>query len=312
MQDIVELKSRLSGLYGESSEEVHVFFAPGRVNLIGDHTDYNGGYVMPFAINLGTYLAIRRNSLGLFRFASDNKPTRFDIASGRLPEKQGEEWVNYPLGVIHQLMLHGASFLGYDFLYSSDLPLEAGLSSSASIEVVTAVAMNELYDLQHEKKDLALICQKAENDFAGMPCGIMDQFASALSRKKTALFINCGTLNYNHVPFVPDSFSVIIANSNVKRSLTASPYARRRAECEAAAAVIREHRPLKHLGELHANDFNKLMSLFPDETLLKRCRHVVAEDMRVMAAAKALHERHCETRRTHARFPYLTPQRFRG
>ncbi|MEI6576441.1 MAG: galactokinase [Bacteroidota bacterium] len=290
MQDILELKSKLNEIFGDNQEEVHFFFAPGRVNLIGDHTDYNGGYVMPFALNLGTYLAIRRNTTKQFRIASTSKDSQFEIPADHTLLKQSNEWVNYPLGILHQLQNHGASFMGYDMLFYSDLPLEAGLSSSASIEVVTAVAMNELYDLQHEPKELALLCQKAENEFVGMPCGIMDQFASALSRKNTALFLNCGTMNYTHVPFVPETISVILANSNVKRALMSSHYTTRRAECEAAADIIRSQRPLKHIGELHANDFNKLIPLFTDETLLKRLRHVVGEDMRVLTAAKAMHE----------------------
>lgn len=289
MEDLNGIKNIFIDLYGEHGEDIHFFFAPGRVNLIGDHTDYNGGYVLPIALDLGTYLAIRRNDLNCYRLASTNKEGRFEIPTDQAHLARDREWINYPMGVLHHLNLAGASFMGYDMLFHSDLPLESGLSSSAAIEVVTAIAMNDIYDLQLEKQELALICHKSENEYVGMPCGIMDSFAITLSRKNTALFLNCATMNYAHVPFLPGNVTLVIANSNVSRQLTTSPYAQRHAECEQAVEIIRAVRPLDNMGQLHANDFNKLIPLFTDEILLKRLRHVVGEDMRVLTAVKAMH-----------------------
>ena len=188
--DIEHLKSKFHESFGTSDHEVHSYFAPGRINLIGEHTDYNNGYVFPCAITCGTYLLIRKNDLNTLRFRSENFDYGGEIPVKNISSKLPGKWMNYPLGVFDQLMNHGLKPEGLDLLYAGDIPNGAGLSSSASIEVVTSNALNDLFRLKLDMVQLVKLSQKAENEFVGLNCGIMDQFAVGMGKSGHALFLN--------------------------------------------------------------------------------------------------------------------------
>ncbi|HHJ10247.1 MAG TPA: galactokinase [Bacteroidetes bacterium] len=287
MVDIQKLKDEFISLYG-SNGEPEVYFAPGRVNLIGEHTDYNGGYVFPCALNYGTYLVVRPNTTRIIRFASTNFDFKTEVPLDKISEKVDSQWVNYPLGVMNELVDQGMNMEGIDLLFSGDIPNGAGLSSSASIEMVTAYALNYIFKVKLSVLDLVKISQRAENEFVGMNCGIMDQFAVGMGKKDHAVFLNCDTLEYDLVPLVLQDYRLIITNTNKKRKLTDSKYNERRAECEKAVAYINRKRSIRNLGELSLAEFEQLQDLIPDETILKRAYHVVSEDARVLEAVHAL------------------------
>lgn len=265
------------------------WFAPGRVNLIGEHTDYNNGYVLPCALSFGTYLLVRKTPEMVLSFRSENFQEAFEIPVDQLHEKMGGAWVNYPLGVIDQLKDHGLEFTsGLELYYSGNIPHGAGLSSSASIELVTAVALDSLFSLGIDRVEMIKLCRKAENEFVGVNCGIMDQFIVGKARKKSALFLNCGTLQYVHVPFVLHEHRLIIANSNKERKLADSKYNERVRECQDAVRAFRQIRRLGSLGEMSLETFNEQSFVIKDPVVLKRARHVVSENRRVLEAVKAL------------------------
>ena len=288
MVDLQKLKDEFFSLYGNPSGTPSVYFAPGRVNLIGEHTDYNGGFVFPCALNFGTYLLIRKNDDGVVRFASTNFEFKTDVPLDRLTEKVDNQWVNYPLGVMNELMDQGMEPVGVDMLFSGDIPNGAGLSSSASVEMVTALALNEITGVSLSQLDLVKISQRAENEFVGMNCGIMDQFAVGMGKENHAVFLNCDTLEYDLVPLTLKEYRLVITNTNKKRKLTDSKYNERRAECDKAVAYINRKRSIRNLGELSLAEFEKLRDLIPDETIRKRAYHVVSEDARVIEAVHAL------------------------
>ncbi len=283
------LSSQFISLYGNSPLPIHIFFAPGRVNLIGEHTDYNNGYVLPCALSFGTYLAIRKTDGNSVKFASTNFDFRTEIPLAKLSGKIGEEWVNYPLGVVEMMKEKGLELnSGLEILYSGNIPNGAGLSSSASIELVTAFALNILFELKLNRLDLILVGKKAENEFVGVNCGIMDQFIVGKARKKSALFLNCGTLKYVHVPFILHDHQLVIINTNKKRKLSDSKYNERVNECKKAVEGFRTIRAIKSLGELSIEGFNTESSVIKDPLIRKRARHVVSENRRVIEAVKAL------------------------
>ena len=283
------LRSNFLKLYGQSNEDIHLFFAPGRVNLIGEHTDYNNGYVLPCALSFGTYLAIRKSNDKRVKLASENFEFKADIPGEKLSKKVGEEWVNYPLGVIEMMKEKGLEIdSGLEMLFSGNIPNGAGLSSSASIELVTAFALNNLFELDLKRLDLIMIGKKAENEFVGVNCGIMDQFIVGKARKKSALFLNCGTLKYVHVPFVLNDHQLVIINTNKKRKLSDSKYNERVSECKQAVEDYRSLRALDSLGELSIEGFDVQSDVIKDPVIRKRARHVVSENRRVIEAVKVL------------------------
>jgi galactokinase len=287
---IKNLRNEFVRIYGPSQKEISIFFSPGRVNLIGEHTDYNGGYVFPCALSYGTYLAARDIESKVVRFATLNFDYRCEIPFDRLDEKMGNEWVNYPLGVIDEFRKAGVLITeGVELLFSGNIPDGAGLSSSASIETVTAAFFNEKYGASKlDRKELALLCQKAENNFVGVNCGIMDQFAAVMGKQNHAIFLNCDNLEYELVPLSIKGYKLVISNTNKKRKLTDSKYNERRGECDKAVEYLNKIRPLRNLGELTLADFNRLAGNIPDSTVRKRARHVVSEDQRCMDAVEAL------------------------
>ncbi len=278
------------GKYNDRNENPVIFFSPGRVNLIGEHTDYNGGFVFPCAINYGTYLAIRKIKDKVIRFSTLNFPedTQVSLPSEGPFINTGKKWINYPLGVMNEFIALGAVLPGMELLYSGDIPNGAGLSSSASIEMVTAVALNELLDRKLDMTELVKMSQRAENNFVGMNCGIMDQFAVGFGSKDHALALNCDTLEYENVPLILGSHSLIIANTNKRRGLTDSKYNERRAECESAVKLLQPYKPIRNLGELGSADIPALEKYIADRVIRKRAHHVVTENERVKEGVKIL------------------------
>jgi len=285
-----ELKETFTGLYGDSEKEIALYFSPGRVNLIGEHTDYNGGYVFPCALSFGTYLAVRRNGQRLVRFATTNFDHRGEVSLDRPFEKEGKSWINYPVGVLNEFRKKAREIDGVDLLYSGDIPNGAGLSSSASIEMVTAFAMNEVFGFGFERMDLVKLSQNAENQYVGVNCGIMDQFASGMGAADHALFLICDTLDFGRVPLKLDGMKIVIANTNKRRGLADSKYNERRAQCEAAVEAIRKEKDIRHLSDLTLEEFNELSHLIEDETERQRARHVITENTRTLKAIEALNQ----------------------
>ncbi|MBE1443582.1 galactokinase [Paenibacillus sp. OAS669] len=290
MADLQALKGRFTEQYGsESAEPIHVFHAPGRVNLIGEHTDYNGGYVFPAALTFGTTMLIRKREDEQVGFASTNFPLHKHISINNIAFDPADDWMNYPKGIIHEIQKKGLSVGGYDILYSGAIPNGSGLSSSASIEVVTAYGLLTMEGHPADKVQIALMSQKAENEFMGVKCGIMDQFAVAMGKKDHAILLMCDTLEYKHVPFESGAYKLVIGNTNKKRGLVDSAYNERRSQCEQAVKDLQQQFPeLTLLGQLNLEQFNAYQHLIPDETVRKRARHVVEEIDRVLQSMKVL------------------------
>ena len=264
----------------------HHFFAPGRVNLIGDHTDYNGGLVFPAALNMGTYLTVSPSEDDCYHFSSENDPAAFSFRKEELAQRH-HSWIDYPLGVLKEFTDRGLSVLYCRFHYRGDLPIGAALSSSASIEMVTAVALNALNDSPFTMLELVQMAQHAENDFVGMNCGIMDQFASGFGKKDCAIALDCNTLEYEHVPLEMHGLKFVIANTNKKRGLVDSAYNQRRSECQQALEIIRTHRPIDCLCQLTMDQFDTVSQYLAGD-VLKRARHAVRENENVHEAVTAL------------------------
>lgn len=271
------------------AEADSVFFAPGRVNLIGEHTDYNGGHVFPCAIDLGTYCAAKASKSNEFRFYSDNFPDN-GIISVKLDElnKTGL-WADYPIAVVKAFRSYGYIFPhGADMAFFGDLPDGSGLSSSAALEVLTGTVLNTLYKLSATKQELALIGQFAENRFIGVNCGIMDQFASAMGKRDNAVLLDSYTLDYSYAPVPREKASILIVNSGVKHSLASSAYNERRRECETALAELRRHIDAPSLCALSDDEFEKNAQYITEPICRKRARHAVYENSRTITALAAL------------------------
>ncbi len=286
--DINNLLDIFYSKYGNRNEKPVLFFSPGRVNLIGEHTDYNGGFVFPCALNYGTYLYIRKRKDRILRFSSLNINEEYDLTADANQIVPGKNWTDYPLGVIRAFMMQNIDITGLEFLFYGDVPNAAGLSSSASIEMVTAVALNHVFRAGLSTLGMVKLCQNAENNFVGMNCGIMDQFAVGFGKKDHAIFLNCDTLDYENVPVRLNNYSLIITNTNRKRGLTDSKYNERRGECERAVELIQPYKPVKNLGKLDLSDLRILDKYIHDPVVRKRARHVITENGRVVEAVKIL------------------------
>lgn len=285
----------------EDNEEVGVYFAPGRVNLIGEHTDYNGGHVFPCALELGTYGAVRIRNDKTLRFYSMNFSDTGVITSS-LDEILSEEeliyyrkndWADYPKGVLwafaqHSFMQKHMINCGMDILFYGNIPNGSGLSSSASIEVLTAYIIKDLFDIDISLKDIALLSQYAENKYVGVNCGIMDQFAVAMGKKDHAIFLNTSTLDYEYAPLKLGDSKIVIANSNKRRELGDSKYNERRSECEEALRRLQTVIDLATLGELTKEEFEFHKKAIGDGTLIRRARHAVYENQRTIEAFETL------------------------
>ncbi|HEX5653806.1 MAG TPA: galactokinase [Chitinophagaceae bacterium] len=269
-------------------EADYLFFCPGRVNLIGEHIDYNGGYVMPCAISLGTWLAVSKNTEKILKFQSMDFPETADLHLQDSYSKTGKEWYNYPLGVINELAALGHYASGLDMLYAGNLPVSSGLSSSASIEVLTAFALTDMFGLDISKKDMALLCKKAENEFIGVSCGIMDQFAVAMGKENHAILLHCDTLTYEYLPLQPKDHVLVIINTNKPRKLVESKYNERFLECGKALTALKKVVPVQNLCDLAPDTLLLHRQDIGDPVLEKRALHVVLENDRVKKAAEAL------------------------
>lgn len=291
---VSDLKQKFIEKYGEG--EFHGYFSPGRVNLIGEHTDYNGGFVFPCALSFGAYLLIRKTSRPSVRFASLNMSFEAEVALADLNKPVGKEWVNYCIGVFAQFLKKGIQFnQGADILIFGDVPNGAGLSSSAALEMVTAMAINETYEIGLPRLDLIKMSQKAEHEFAGVMCGIMDQFASGMGKANHAIFLNCDTLDFDLVPVELDGIKIVISNTNSPHKLDSGMYNQRVSECYAAVDAISKHKPVKVLAEVSWDEFKELEDKIEEEVPRKRARHVISEIARTEQAVRELKAGNIET-----------------
>ncbi|WEK53479.1 MAG: galactokinase [Candidatus Cohnella colombiensis] len=283
MVNLTALKTQFIQAYGSDESGIQVFHAPGRVNLIGEHTDYNGGSVFPAALTFGTTLLLSARADRKLAFASTNFPLTREVDIEGIAFNEADDWTNYPKGIVWELAQRGIELSqGYNMLYHGEIPNGAGLSSSASIEVVTAFALLTLEGKSIDTVQIAQWSQHAENQFVGVNCGIMDQFAVANGVKDHAILLDCDTLKYELVPFQSGEYKLVIGNTNKRRGLVDSKYNERRAQCEQAVQHLQQAFPeLTLLGQLTLEQFNANAYLIQDETVRRRARHVVEEIDRV-------------------------------
>ena len=277
-------------LFGDANG-VNVYFAPGRVNLIGEHTDYNGGHVFPCALTIGTYAAVRKRADRKLNFYSMNFEELGIMESSLddLTPSDAAGWTNYPKGVMWAFAERGMKMdCGLDVVLNGNIPNGSGLSSSASLEVLTGYYLRDLYGFDVTNIDLAKIGQYSENNFNGMNCGIMDQFASAMGKKDHAIFLDTADLSYEYAPLVLDGAKIVVTNSNVKHSLVNSEYNVRRSECEKALEELQTVVKINGLGDLTEEQFEANKTAIKDEVRVKRAKHAVYENQRTIRAVEAL------------------------
>lgn len=281
-----------------TDEDVRAYFAPGRVNLIGEHTDYNGGHVFPCALTIGTYAIVRKRTDDVLRFYSANFSSLGIIESNLndLVPSEAAGWTNYPRGVMWAFEKRGYKLTsGMDILIYGNIPNGSGLSSSASLEVLTGVVLKDLFGVDVSMVDIALIGQYSENNFNGCNCGIMDQFASAMGKKDNAIFLDTNTLHYEYAPVVLEDAKIVIVNSKVKHSLVDSAYNDRRNECETALKELQEVVDIKTLGDLSEEEFEAHKDAIKSPVRQKRAKHAVYENQRTIKAVEALKANEIET-----------------
>ena len=290
--EVERLQDEFIKTMGEGGE-ISCYFAPGRVNLIGEHTDYNGGHVFPCALTIGTWAAVRPRkdrNLRLFSMNFPDQPPRM-ISLDALCYQKEDDWCNYPKGVVWAFKEAGYTLpRGLDILYHGNLPNSAGLSSSACIEVLTGKILLDQFGWKMDGVTLAKLTQKAENEFNGVNCGIMDQFAIAMGKKDHAIFLDTADLSYTYVPLSLQGMRLVIACSNKKRGLADSKYNERRSECEAALAQIQKVKPIQSLGDLTTEEFEALAENIADPVQRRRARHAVTENQRTIQAVSALQQ----------------------
>ena len=288
-----ELVKKFEEVFGDA-QGTKVYFAPGRVNLIGEHTDYNGGHVFPCALTIGTYAVARLredDKLCLYSMNFDE----LGVGESKLADietKVQGDWRNYPKGIVWAFGKKGMQVTkGMDILYYGNIPNGSGLSSSASIEVLTGFILKDLFGFDVTNQDLALIGQFSENQYNGVNCGIMDQFAIAMGKKDSAIFLDTADLSYTYAPIALDGAKIVILNTNKKRGLGDSKYNERRSECEAALAALQTKLSIKSLGELTEEEFEANKELIGDPVKIKRAKHAVYENQRTIKAVKALQDK---------------------
>lgn len=270
---------------------VNVYFAPGRVNMIGEHTDYNGGHVFPCALTIGTYAAVRKRADRKLNFYSMNFEDLgiIETSIDDLTPSEAAGWTNYPKGVMWAFAERGMKMdCGLDVVLYGNIPNGSGLSSSASLEVLTGYYLRDLFGFDVTNIDLAKIGQYSENNFNGMNCGIMDQFASAMGKKDHAIFLDTADLSYEYAPLVLEGAKIVVTNSNVKHSLVNSEYNVRRSECEKALEELQTIVKINGLGDLSEEEFEANKSVIQDEVRVKRAKHAVYENQRTIRAVAAL------------------------
>lgn len=286
---IQQLRSDFATVFGAEAD--HTFFSPGRINLIGEHTDYNGGHVFPAAISLGTYGAARKRDDNLLRFYSANFEDKgiIEVPLEDLRFEKAHNWTNYPKGVLHFLQKAGHVIdKGMDVYVFGNIPNGSGLYSSASLELLTGIIVEKLFNLKLDRLDLVKIGKQTENEFIGVNSGIMDQFAIGMGADQRAIYLDTNTLEYDLVPLDLKDNVVVIMNTNKRRELADSKYNERRAECEKAVEELKQKLSIATLGELNEWDFDKYSYLIQDENRLKRARHAVLENQRTLQAQATL------------------------
>lgn len=294
---MTELVNTFKEKFG-SRGKIYTYFAPGRVNLIGEHTDYNGGHVFPCALTLGTYGVARKRRDNKLRFYSMNLDKRGIIYSNLndLKPNRGAGWTNYPKGVMWAFEKRGFKMdTGLDLMIYGNIPNGSGLSSSAALEVLTGLILKDMYGFDVSMTDIALIGQYSENNFNGCNCGIMDQFASAMGKKNYAIFLDTNTLEFEYAPVILKDAQIVIVNSKVKHSLVNSAYNDRRNDCEEALKELQTVVDVKALGELTEEQFETYKSAIKSEIRVKRAKHAVYENQRTIKAAAALRDGDIET-----------------
>jgi galactokinase len=293
--NINEIKSSFTEYFGGSIDGIRVFSSPGRVNLIGEHTDYNGGFVFPAALTLCSTVLARPRSDRNMRLIATDLGIMVEASLDDLDRYKAINWGKYQLGVADELQKAGYRLTGCDLLYHDTVPLGSGLSSSAAIEVATAIALVSLGKSEYgisgpvDMVEMALISQRAENRYVGVNCGIMDQYASAMGKANHAIFLNCRDLSYKHIPINIKGYKIVLANTNKKRGLGESKYNERRSQCESGFEQLKPAIPQAScLGEISLEQFKQYKHLIKDDIIRKRVEHVVAEDDRVLKSVKAL------------------------
>lgn len=285
----MELSNKFETVFGTKADAS--YFAPGRINLIGEHTDYNGGHVFPASITIGTYGLARKRDDQLMRFYSDNFPELgiIEVDLKDLSYKKEDSWTNYPKGMVKFLQEAGHTIdNGLDVFYYGTIPNGAGLSSSASIEVLTGVILRDQFGLEAEMLEIVKTGKKVENEFIGVNSGIMDQFAIGMGKKNHAILLDTNTLKYELVPAVFGDYAIAIMNTNKRRELSDSKYNERRSECEEALRRLQTKLSIQSLGELDEAAFEANKDLIEDATLIKRAKHAVTENQRTLKAKSAL------------------------
>ncbi len=293
--NISQLKKEFVKIYGGDESDIRVFASPGRVNLIGEHTDYNGGYVFPAALKMNTTVLARKRDDDTVRLKATDLEKIVEADIKKLDSYKGIEWGDYQIGVMYILSEAGYTIVGADLLYHDTVPHGSGLSSSAANEVSTALCFATLSNEKNGKNEkvdmieMAKISQKAEREYAGVNCGIMDQFASSMGKENHAIFLDCKTLDFSLVPLKLRNKKIVISNTNKKHALGSSKYNERRAECEKGLEILKSAMPEKNfLGEISKEEFDTHKHLITDEVILKRVTHVIEEDDRVLRAVDAL------------------------
>lgn len=287
-----KVKTKFEELFGNEGE-IKEYFAPGRVNLIGEHTDYNGGHVFPCALTMGTYAVARKRNDNKLRLYSMNfeKLGVLESTIDDLKYNSKEDWINYPKSMIWAMKNDGFNIdKGFDIVYYGTIPNSSGLSSSASIEVLTGFVLKDMFNLDVDMTKIALLGQKAENKYIGVNCGIMDQFIIANGKKDCAIFLDTANLEYEYAPVKLEGAKIVIMNTNKKRGLGDSKYNERRAECEEALKELQQKLNIKSLGDLTEEEFEENKDLIKSEIRQKRAKHAVYENQRTIKAVKALKE----------------------
>lgn len=282
-----QLKEEFIKLYGNG--EIRTFVSPGRVNLIGEHVDYNGGHVLPCALDMGTYGCVRKRSDGKVNLASTDFQLKVQVDIDEIKFRKCDDWGNYPKGVLSEMMKKGYKVSGMDVLVSGNIPNGAGLSSSASLELLMAVIANNLHNEgKLDRIELVKLCQRAENIFVGMNCGIMDQFAIGMGRKNKAMLLDCNTLKYDYCDVDLKDNCLIIMNTNKRRALNESKYNERRAECEEALRTLQAQKAVNALCELTVEEFDEMKHLIKEDNVRRRAEHAVHENERTKKAHACL------------------------
>lgn len=285
------LQQKFQEIFPDNKNEIHFFAAPGRVNLIGEHIDYCGGYVFPAALTLDNVVAVAHNGTSIMRMAATDLEGVYSFDLNDIDAARSLKWGNYQAGVANELLKNGYKLVGCDIVYDGTIPFGSGLSSSASIELVTAIAFATMGSPENEINlvNFAVYGQGAENNFCNVSCGIMDQFASAMGKKDNAILLNCETLEYRYIPLKLDGCKIVIGNTCKKRSLAESKYNERRSEVDKAFAILSEYLPGRpNLCSITPEEFEQYKDKIEDEIIRRRAQHVVYENARCLISADLL------------------------